>query len=303
MRKTSSGRYEKLRRAKRMKIVRRMILLLALLMAAVLFLFPTVSTFVNSFLSEKEIMESYGAALGDKSAEYARDDVVIKLIPDKVSGEPYEIFLFQSPDYLRKFWNSALYVVPITLFQTAVALLAAYGFTRYRGKLRSLVFFGYVVLMLMPYQVTLVPNYVVSKWMGIYDTPWSIVLPGIFSPFAVYLLTRYMMRIPTAYTEAAQLDGAGEWKIFSRIFLPQCKSAIFAVLLLIFFDNWNMVEQPLVLLENEELYPLSIYLSVINQNEVGVAFAAAVIYTIPCLLLFLHGEKHLEEGIVTGGVK
>lgn len=293
----------KMSKKKRASLIRRLILLFVLLVAAALFLLPTVSTFVDSFLSENEILSSYGAALGDRSAGYLEDGVVLKLIPDVVSGEQYEVFLFQSPDYLYKFWNSVLYVVPITLFQTAVAALAAYGFSRYKGKVRSAVFFGYVVLMLMPYQVTLVPNYIVTKWMGIFDTPWAIILPGVFSPFAVYLLTRYMMRIPKEYTEAAALDGAGEWKIFSRIFLPQCKSAIFAVLLLIFFDYWNMVEQPLVLLENEERFPLSIYLSTINENEVGLAFAAAVVYMIPCLLLFLHGEEHLEEGIVTGGMK
>ena len=248
----------KMSKKKRASLIRRLILLLVLLVAAALFLLPTVSTFVDSFLSENEILSSYGAALGDRSAGYLEDGVVLKLIPDVVSGEQYEVFLFQSPDYLYKFWNSVLYVVPITLFQTAVAALAAYGFSRYKGKVRSAVFFGYVVLMLMPYQVTLVPNYIVTKWMGIFDTPWAIILPGVFSPFAVYLLTRYMMRIPKEYTEAAALDGAGEWKIFSRIFLPQCKSAIFAVLLLIFFDYWNMVEQPLVLLENEERFPLSI---------------------------------------------
>lgn len=293
----------KMSKKKRASLIRRLILLLALLVMAALFLLPTVSTFVDSFLSENEILSSYGAALGIRSAEFAEDKVVLKLIPEEVSGEQYEVFLLQSPAYLYKFWNSVLYVVPITLFQTAVAALAAYGFSRYRGKVRSAVFFGYVVLMLMPYQVTLVPNYIVTKWMGIYDTPWAVILPGVFSPFAVYLLTRYMMRIPKEYTEAAQLDGAGEWRIFTRIYLPQCKSAIFAVLLLIFFDYWNMVEQPLVLLETEELYPLSIYISTINENEVGLAFAAAVVYMIPCLLLFLHGEEHLEEGIVTGGMK
>ncbi|MBR5868570.1 MAG: carbohydrate ABC transporter permease [Clostridia bacterium] len=290
------------RRRKRMSLIRRSILLLALLVMALLFIMPTLTTFVNSFLSETEIHESYGPALGG-GEEYSSKKTTLKLIPDWVSGEQYEVFLFQSPDYLYKFWNSVLYVVPITLFQTAVAALAAYGFSRYKGKIRSAVFFGYVVLMLMPYQVTLVPNYIVTKWMGIFDTSWAIVLPGIFSPFAVYLLTRYMMRIPTEYTEAAQLDGAGEWKIFTKIYLPQCKSSLYAVVLLIFFDYWNMVEQPLVLLENEELFPLSIYISTINQSEVGLAFAAAVVYMIPCLLLFLHGEEHLEAGIVTGGMK
>ena len=76
-----------------------------------------------------------------------------------------------------------------------------------------------------------------------------------------------------------------------------------AVGMLIFFDYWNMVEQPLVLLRDDGLQPLSVYLSNINQEEVGVAFAAAVVYLIPSLLLFLHGERHLEEGIVTGGMK
>ena len=286
-----------------MKRLRRGILLLALGVAALLFLFPTVLTVVNSFFSEGEIQQTYGAALGDRTTEYMAQTVVPKLIPDQVSAQQYQTFLVESPEDLGKFWNSVLYVVPITLLQTAVAALAAYGFSRYNGKVRSAIFFFYVALMLMPYQVTLVPNYLVSKWLGIYDTGWAICLPGIFSPFGVYLLTRYMRRIPKAFVEAAQLDGAGEWKIFTRIYLPQCKSALYAVGLLVFFDYWNMVEQPMVLLESEEKFPLSLYLSTINQNQVGVAFAAAVIYFIPCLLLFLHGEQYLEESAAAGGIK
>lgn len=281
---------------------RRAVLLLVLAVMALLFLYPTVMTFINSFLSESEIQRSYGSALGDKTTAYMSQTVIPKLIPDQVSGAQYKTFLL-SPAYLQKFWNSLLYVVPITVFQVLVAALAAYGFSRCGGKLRSVIFFSYVVLMLMPYQVTLVPNYLVSKWLGIYDTAWAIVLPGVFAPFGVYLLTRFMRRIPRAYVEAAQLDGASEWIIFTRIYLPQCKSALYSVALLVFFDYWNMVEQPMVLLETEEKLPLSIFLSTINQEEAGVAFAAAVIYIIPCLLLFLHGEEHLEEGIVTGGMK
>lgn len=281
---------------------RRAVLLLVLAVMALLFLYPTVMTFINSFLSESEIQRSYGSALEDKTTAYMSQTVIPKLIPDQVSGAQYKTFLL-SPAYLQKFWNSLLYVVPITVFQVLVAALAAYGFSRCGGKLRSVIFFSYVVLMLMPYQVTLVPNYLVSKWLGIYDTAWAIVLPGVFAPFGVYLLTRFMRRIPRAYVEAAQLDGASEWIIFTRIYLPQCKSALYSVALLVFFDYWNMVEQPMVLLETEEKLPLSIFLSTINQEEAGVAFAAAVIYIIPCLLLFLHGEEHLEEGIVTGGMK
>ena len=274
---------------------------LALGILAVLFVLPTILTVVNSFLSASEIQRSYGAALG--SGEYMKEHVILKLVPDMATFEQYKTFLLQSPEYLQKFWNSVLYTVPITILQTAVSALAAYGFCRKPSRLRRAIFFGYLVLTLMPYQVTLVPNYLVSKWLDTYDTVWAVLLPGIFSPFAVFLLTKYMQRIPKVYLEAAQLDGANEWQIFRRIFLPQCRSALFAVGMLIFFDYWNMVEQPMVLLEQEELQPLSIWLSRINEGELGLAFAAAVIYMIPCLLLFANGEKHLEEGIVTGGIK
>ena len=274
---------------------------LVIVILALLFVLPTVLTVANSFLSAAEIERSYGTVLG--SGGYMKEHVILKLVPDVATGEQYKTFLLQSPEYLQKFWNSVLYTVPITILQTAVSAMAAYGFCRRPSRLRRLIFFGYLVLTLMPYQVTLVPNYLVSKQLGTYDTIWAILLPGIFSPFAVFLLTKYMQRIPRDYIEAAQLDGANEWQIFRRIFLPQCKSALFAVGMLVFFDYWNMVEQPMVLLEQEELQPLSIYLSRINEGELGLAFAAAVIYMIPCLLLFLGGEKHLEEGIVTGGIK
>ena len=274
---------------------------IALGILALLFVLPTILTVVNSFLSASEIERSYGAALG--SGGYMKERIILKLVPDIATGEQYKTFLLYSPEYLQKFWNSVLYTAPITILQTAVSALAAYGFCRRPSRLRRAIFFGYLVLTLMPYQVTLVPNYLISKQLDTYDTIWAILLPGIFSPFAVFLLTKYMQRIPKVYLEAAQLDGASEWQIFRRIFLPQCRSALFAVGLLIFFDYWNMVEQPMVLLESEELQPLSLYLSKINQGELGLAFAAAVIYMIPCLLLFANGEKHLVEGIVTGGVK
>lgn len=274
---------------------------LSLLILALLFILPTVLTIVNSFLSASEIERSYGTALG--SGGYMKERIILKLVPDIATEEQYKTFLLQSPEYLRKFWNSVLYTVPIAILQTAVSALAAYGFCRKPSRLRRTIFFAYLVLTLMPYQVTLVPNYLISKELGIYDTIWAILLPGIFSPFAVFLLTKYMQRIPKVYLEAAQLDGANEWQIFRRIFLPQCKSALISVGMLIFFDYWNMVEQPMVLLEKEDLQPLSLYLSQINEGELGLAFAAAVIYMIPCLLIFFGAEKHLEEGIVTGGIK
>ena len=167
-----------------------------------------------------------------------------------------------------------------------------------------MIFFAYIILMLMPYQVTLVPNYLVSGWLHILDTRWAIWLPGIFSPFAVYLLTKYMRRIPTSVMEAAQIDGAGEWQIFRHICMPLCKGCMCSVAILIFIDYWNMVEQPLILLSDDSMHPLSVFLSKIKKGEIGLAFAVATIYMIPTLLVFLYGEDYLVEGITyQGGIK
>ena len=283
------------------------LLFLLSLTAAVLFIMPTVLTITNSFMTEQEITANYGAMIDNASADkknYVADEMNLKFIPDKVSFSQYASVLFKSPDYLLKFWNSVILVVPITVFQILLAAFTSYGFSRYRGKLRAIIFFGYVILMLMPYQVTLVPNYLVAKWLGILGTRWAIILPGIFSPFSVYLLTKIMRRIPSAYYEAARLDGANELQIFWHIVLPLTRSAMLSVGLLVFIDYWNMVEQPLVLLKEEGQYPLSVFLSQINSGDVGLAFAVAVVYMIPALLLFLYGEEYLVEGITySGGVK
>ncbi len=244
------GYYRRRRRA-----VRILLTVIALSMA-LLFLTPIVLTITNSFMTQDEITANYGAVFGNASAgnqsgssnqavtSYISKQVNLKFIPDMVSFKQYWTVLFNSPSYLLKFWNSVILTVPIVIFQVALASLAAYGFSRYRGKVREMVFFGYIILMLMPYQVTLVPNYLVSKWLGLLDTNWAIILPGIFAPFSVFLLTKNMRRIPKSYIEAAQLDGAGEWQIFSRVCLPMCKNALVSVAMLVFIDYWIWWSSP-----------------------------------------------------------
>ena len=270
---------------------------------ALMFVMPTLLTITNSFMTQSEITANYGQVFQNAAngTSYIKDTINLKFIPDKVSFSQYFTVLLKSPDFLYKFWNSVILVVPIVLAQLLVASIAAYGFTRWRGKVRDSIFFFYVILMLMPYQVTLVPNYLVSDWLGILNTRWAIILPGAFAPFSVFLLTKFMRRIPASLIEAAKLDGAGEWRIFWNICLPQCRSALYSIAILVFIDYWNMVEQPLILLPSADMQPLSVYLSTINAGEIGIAFAAAVVYMIPGLLLFLHGEAYLVEGIAYSG--
>ena len=275
--------------------------------AAFMFIVPTILTISNSFMTSNEITANYGAMLNNMNGTektFISDKLNLKFIPDKVTFSQYVSVLFKNPEYLLKFWNSVILVVPITVFQLLVALFASYGFARSSGKLKNIIFFSYIILMLMPYQVTLVPNFLVADKFGLLNTRWSIILPGIFSPFSVFLLTKIMRRIRSSYIEAAKLDGASEWQILFHICIPLCKSALFSVALLVFIDYWNMVEQPLIMLKDKEMHPLSVFLSEINTGDIGLAFAVAVIYMVPSLLMFLYGEEYLVEGITySGGIK
>jgi len=298
--------FPKKQKRKKLKFRRVLFLLFAMIILvtfAFLFLFPTVFTLTNSFMSTTEISANYGKIFtglgisGDGGRVFIAEKVNLQLIPDRVSFSQYSTVLLKSPEYLLKFWNSVFYVLPIVLFQLVVAAGASYCFARVETKFRSTVFFTYIILMLMPYQVTLVPNYIIMDKLSLLNTRWAIILPGIFSPFSVFILTKFMRRIPVSVVEAAKLDGAGEWQIFSKIYMPLCRSTLYSVAILVFIDYWNMVEQPLILLSDQELYPLSVFLSKINEGDTGIALAIAVIYMVPPVLLFLYSEDYLIDGI------
>lgn len=278
-------------------------------LVSILAIVPVFYTFLNSFMSSAEINSNYGIIFQSLSghakngASYLASSPTLTLVPQRVTIEQYKNLLIMSPTYLLKFWNSIILVVPIVIGQMIVSCLAAYSFARYRRKRREILFFSYIILMLMPFQVTLVPNYMISEQLGILNTRWAIILPGIFSTFAIFLLTKYMRQIPVAYIEAAKLDGATEWQIFTKIAVPLCKNAVFALTILLFIDYWNMVEQPIVLLTDADKQPMSVFLSQINEAEIGIAFAASALYMIPPLLIFLWGEEYLVEGISRSGVK
>lgn len=287
------------------------IVFILVFLIALVYLAPIVLTVTNSFMAKTEITANYGAVFGtDNKASGNKNNSLVfkkanlKFIPDMVSFDQYVTVLFKSPDYLYKFWNSVILTMPIVIFQVLISIWAAYGLSRVRRKWKETVFFVYIILMLMPYQVTLVPNYIVAEKLHILNNNLAIWLPGIFSPFAVYMLTKYIRRIPTALIESAEIDGCNEWMIFWRIAFPLSKGSMAAVAILIFIDYWNMVEQPKILLADEGMHPLSVFLSKISTGEIGLAFAVASIYMFLPLFVFLYGEEYLVEGIsFSGGVK
>lgn len=287
--------------------LKKVVLSVVLLAMAAVFLFPLILTVTNSFMSEQEIENSYSMVTSSNpgrqksilSGKYAN----VKLIPDIVTLSQYYTALIKRTPFLIKFWNSLIIVIPIILGQMLVSLMAAYAFAKLEFIFRDKLFFTYIIIMMMPFQVTLVPNYIMADKLGLVGSYSSIILPGIFGTFGVFLMRQFMMYIPDAYVESAKVDGAGQLRIFFSIILPMSKTGLAALAILVFIDNWNMVEQPLIFLQDVNMHPLSTYLSSINSGEMGIAFAASAIYMLPMLLIFLYGENYLVEGIQLSGLK
>ncbi|MCR8842671.1 carbohydrate ABC transporter permease [Paenibacillus sp. SC116] len=272
---------------------------------AVILLFPIVITFTNSIMSQLEIGINYGLIGVMKEVQSGEENpfVNLKLLPDKVSWEQYEKVLIDSPFFLKLFWNSVFLIVPIIVGQTVVAAFAAYAFSKLKFRGREILFIVYVLTMLMPFQVTLVPNYIMADRLGMLNSSSAIILPGIFAAFGVFMLRQFMQQIPYTYIEAAKMDGAGHIRIFWTIIFPMVKPGLAALVVLLFVDYWNMVEQPLIFLDDPFKQPLSVYLSDINKGERGVAFAASILYMTPMVLLFLYAESNFIEGIQLSGIK
>lgn len=288
-----------------MTFIQKLSLSLMMGVLALMMLLPIVITVSNSFMTEAEIEYNYhliGQLINIEAGE--KDGFInVKLLPDWVSFRQYAEVLVHKPVFLQMFWNSVFMVVPIIVLQVLVASLAAYAFAKLRFPGRDKLFFLYVLTMLMPFQVTLVPNYIIADKLGLINTTSAIILPGIFSAFGVFMLRQFVMHIPNSYIEAAKIDGAGHLRIFYQIIVPLVQPGMAALVVLLFVDNWNMVEQPLIFLEDAFKQPLSLYLSHINKDARGVAFAASVLYMTPMVLLYLYAESYFVQGIQLSGVK
>ena len=217
--------------------------------------------------------------------------------------EEYLTLFFKRPLYLRMMWNSLIITIPVLVGQLLLAPLAAYGFWQCRWKYKEILFYLYMIVMLMPLQLTLVPNYLVANWLGIQNSSLAIILPAMFQPLGVFLIRQQIQDFPQETLEAARLDGASEYRIYRSIVKPNLSSAIAAALILIFIDNWNIVDQAVIFLREPYQQPLSVYLCQILEEQPDIFYAASVFYAVPVLLIFLMGQDYLIQGISMSGVK
>lgn len=224
-------------------------------------------------------------------------------IPDYPTLEHYKRLLFYSPAFFKLFWNSIGMTGGILLGQLLIAVPAAWAFAIYRFRGKGVLFSLYVILMLLPFQVTMLSKYLVLQNAGLINTRWAVVLPAIFSTFPVFLIYRSFAGIPAELLEAARVDGAGEWQSFVQVGLPVAQSGILAAMILSFLESWNMMEEPLTFMQDKSLWPLSLYLPEIAMDQAGYACGASVITLAVSLFVFAIFHDALEQGIITSGLK
>ena len=278
---------------------RHLLKIFLLTVAAVLILLPVIITFLYSFFAPDEIR-----SFMETRSQYGEQMMEIKLSPHKVSLEQYWHILIEDTSVLRYYFNSIVYTLTILICQAIIVPAMAYALSRYKYPGRDLLSFLIIVLLLLPFQITMVPTVLMLRNLELMDTIWAIIVPSIASPFYVFLIRQNMLGIPNELFEAAQIDGAGPIRCFFHIALPVSRAILGAALALSFADCWNMVEQPLVFLPTQTaLYPLSVAFNQLSRTSTGMEFAGASLFLIPALLIYLFFQKDIMTGIQLSELK
>lgn len=253
--------------------------------------------FAGAITGDAELQATLGPALTNSGQ--AR----LVLLPSWPTLQTMLELLLDTPEYFVTYWNTCAQVLPQVAGQCLVGAPAAWALSRLvfpgRRAVRSL----YIVLMLLPFQVTMVPSYLTLHALGLLDTAWAVILPGVFSTFPVFLMQRGFDAVPKSLLEAAAIDGAGLWQQFFRIGLPVGLPGVLAAMTIGFLDAWNALEQPMTFLKTPSLWPLSLYLTNTNGSNLALTMAASLVMLLPAVLLFSFGQKYLEQGILAGAVK
>ena len=260
-----------------------------LIVLAILFILPIFYLFMGSFKAESELFR-----------------VPFKWLPDKFQFGNF-INMFSSIPFFKYLKNTMIIVVCNIVGSLLSCSLVAYGFARLRWPGRDKVFILVLITMILPYQVTLVPLFLMftkMKWIG---TFLPLTVTCFFgNPFFIFLLRQFFTGIPQDISEAARIDGAGEFTIFSKLVIPMATPALTTVAIFAFIRSWNDFLGPLVFLGKDELYTLSLAASMLKSNldpNWSLLLALGAVMILPGLILFFVMQKYFIQGIAMSGIK
>lgn len=259
------------------------IILIIYVALAVVFLWPVLQTVLLSF--ERP----------DKITEYFRDNR-LPILPTSLSLEQYYDLLIHNSFYINMFWLTLLISITTACLNVLVSLMSAYVLAKIPFRYATIILFIYIVAMMMPFQVTLLPNYIISKWTGLYDTVFALIIPGVFNPFGTFLLVQIIKTVDSATLEAAAMETNKPLLLLCRLVVPQIRAGIAALFIIMFTDMWNMVEPVLILTKNPELRTLGTAFNDIYTYNSSIAFSGCVIYMLPVILLYLLFEQEIKDG-------
>ncbi|MBM4149512.1 MAG: carbohydrate ABC transporter permease [Lentisphaerae bacterium] len=238
------------------------------------------------------------------------------VLPVVATAQNYPIVLDARPDpatnrylgmrYGRWYYNTFFIALGVTLLQVLTSSMAAYAFSRIQWRGRDQVFMLYLATMMIPGVVTMIPNFQIMVWLGFVNTYHGLIIPAAFSTFGTFLLRQFMLSIPPSLDEAAQIDGASHWHIFWEIILPLARPGLIALAILTFIGSYQSFFWPLVMLNSEDLFPISIGLLTLDSSygtQTEMIMAAATMAVAPLIIVFVIFQKFLVKGLQMGGVK
>lgn len=217
-----------------------------------------------------------------------------------------EVFRMDGIHFARWYWNSLFVACWVTLLQVFTSALAAFSFSRLRWPGRDQVFTLYLATMMLPGLVLMIPNFQIMIKLGLIDSMPGLILPAAFSAFGTFLLRQFMMSIPSSLDEAATIDGAGRWQLFTEIILPLARPGLIVLAIFTFMANYNSFFWPLVMMKTTEKYTLPVGLLFFDSAQTQsthLMMAAVTLSVLPPIILFICLQKYLVKGIQAGAVK
>ena len=270
-----------------------------LIVLALLAVYPVIFLSAGSLMGADELEDCLGAVVSGAEG-YASFPV----LPKYPTLQHFVEVLLDSPEFFVMFWNSILITFGVLGGQFVAGTMAAWGFARYEFPCKRGIFLLYIVLMLLPFQVLMLSDYLLLDRLLLLDSLWAIILPGMFYTFPVFIMYRLFAEIPDSLIESARLDGAREWQLFWYLALPMGSSGIIAALVLGFLEYWSLIEQPLTFIKDKSKLPLSVFLPDLTMTgKAGFLFAVSVVTFLPAIMVFMGGRDYLEQGIMAGAVK
>ena len=229
-----------------------------------------------------------------------------KWIPRHLNWEHY-LYVLTVQNVFQYFLNSVEISVSITVGQLAFCSMAAYAFARLTFPGQKVLFALIISSLMIPLQVTIVPVFILMKWLHLLNTRGSLILPALSSAFGVFFLRQFFLTVPRELSESAKIDGAGNFTIFSRIFLPVSTAALSALAVFTFLYFWNELLRPLIFLDSQSKKTLPLFILLLRSMNGGgdatEVMAGAAIAILPIFVVFLFAQRYIVEGIVMTGIK